>query len=166
MVVFIGQLGGSSVYLQKYMTKSFPEHLQFRYSSTGKLDVVKGALFERLLLRESFLRLSKTVRNYGTLVSLPYSPRIQRIFPDPRKSGAVGFRHEDGEQRITTIQWSVPRVSNESSFYDSILSVAKFRERLCMAALITPLGLKVAYIMTGQFGARIWLRISNLKTLS
>lgn len=58
---------------------------KLRYSASGKLNVVKVAMSERLTLNEeTFVRKRDAVRSYGTLVALDYSPKGEgrTIFPD------------------------------------------------------------------------------------
>lgn len=113
LIVFLGQFGGSSKYLRLKMENSpFRNLVKFRYSHKGKLDVVKGAMSERLRLTETFVRKYETSKSYGTLVTLPYhnNSDAKRIFPNPLKHGAVPFEQDFGIRWLTVIEWAIPKV--------------------------------------------------------
>lgn len=112
-VVFLGQFGGSSEYLRSRMKKDFGEGpLRVKYSQSGKLDVVKGAMTSRLNLEEVFVRKFRTTRSYGTLVDIPYNDDTAEIFPDPESQDSVGFIEIDNRQWLRVIAWAVPKVRN------------------------------------------------------
>ncbi|KAF4624696.1 hypothetical protein G7Y89_g13472 [Cudoniella acicularis] len=111
-IVFLGQLGGSSQYLRNRMSRSqISQRVKIRHSQSGKLNVVKGALSERMSLGEKFVRKYKPRKSYGTIVLLHYytgSP-AESMFPNPQEQGAVPFeRHVDGDW-LTVIEWAIPR---------------------------------------------------------
>jgi len=88
------------------------ELVKLRYSLSGKLDVVKGALSERLCLSESFVGKSKTLKSYGALVSMLYYPNseAERIFPYPKQNGAVPFERATDGPRLKVIEWAILKV--------------------------------------------------------
>ena len=91
--------------------------VKLRHSESGKLNVVRGAISERLFLSEGFVRKFQTLKSYGTLITLPYFPGSEAatIFPDARKLGAVPFeRNEDG-YRLKVVEWAIPKVSVEAN---------------------------------------------------
>ena len=85
--------------------------VNIRHSKSGKLDVVKGAISERLTLDESFVRKNKTLKSYGTLVTLIYGDDAARLFPNPQQDGAVPFEQTKEGLRLKVIEWAVPKVS-------------------------------------------------------
>lgn len=109
-IIFLGQFGGSSAYLKKKMQRSpIAEQVKIRHSQSGKLDVVKGAISERLTLDERFVRQYKTSKSYGTLVTLIYSGAVKRLFPNPQQQGAVPFEESDDGPRLKVIEWAIPK---------------------------------------------------------
>ena len=111
--MFLGQFGGTSPYLQKRMANNrISKIVKILHSQSGKLDVVKGAISERLTLEETFVRKFKTLKSYGTLVSLVYSKEVARIFPDPQARGAFPFERANDGPRLKVIEWAVPKVSD------------------------------------------------------
>lgn len=81
------------------------------YSESGKLNVVKGAISERLRLKDPFVRKFSTLKSYGTLVAMPYfpgSPAFRR-FPNAKQDGA-DFQSEGPTSHVTVIEWAVPKV--------------------------------------------------------
>jgi hypothetical protein len=87
------------------------KEVKIRHSQSGKLDVVKGAIAERLTLDQCFVRQYKTSKSYGTLVTLPYSGNVKRLFPNPQQQGAVPFEKSDDGPRLKVIEWAIPKVS-------------------------------------------------------
>lgn len=88
--------------------------MNLRYSPSGKLDVVKGAMAERLILGSSFVRKCATVKSYGTLIVLQYHPGSEagKLFPNPRQEGAVPFEAGiDGHKWLKVIEWAISKVS-------------------------------------------------------
>jgi hypothetical protein len=86
--------------------------VKLRHSESGKLNVVRGAISERLYLSEGFVRKSQTLKSYGTLVTLAYHPGSEaaRIFPNAMQLGAVPYeRHADGD-RLKVVEWAIPKV--------------------------------------------------------
>ena len=107
----MGQFGGSSAYLQKRMAFAFADSaIRLRYSQSGKLDVVRGAIFERLNLGESFVHKFEILKSYGSLLSLPYDEEVRRQFPDPKLHGAVPFEQSKEGLRLMVVEWAVPAV--------------------------------------------------------
>lgn len=86
--------------------------VKIRHSPTGKLDVVKGAISERLVLEETFVREFKTLKSYGTLVTLVYNDKVASIFPDPQSHGALSFEKDHDGIRLKVVEWALPKVSN------------------------------------------------------
>jgi hypothetical protein len=86
--------------------------VKIRHSQSGKLDVVKGAISDRLTLEETFVRRFKTLKSYGTLVTLVYSDEVARIFPKPQAHGALPFEHANDGPRLKVIEWALPKVSD------------------------------------------------------
>ncbi len=106
------------------MAKSHISELaKLRHSDSGKLNVVKGAISERLILSEGFVRKSQTLKSYGALVTLPYYPESEGalLFPDARKLGAVPFERDADGYRLKVVEWAIPRVSVEVNLIDFIL---------------------------------------------
>jgi hypothetical protein len=93
--------------------------VKIRHSQSGKLDVVKGAIAERLTLDECFVRQYKTSKSYGTLVTLDYDDKIKKLFPNPQQHGAVPFEESDDGCRLKVIEWAIPKVniSSQNRFY-------------------------------------------------
>jgi len=113
VVVFLGQFGSTSEYLKRRMAAStISERVKIRYSESGKLNVVKGAMSGRLNLAEVFVRRYESLRSYGTLVSMLYYPgsEAQRMFPNARSEGAH-FEKEQIWERVKVIEWAIPIVS-------------------------------------------------------
>ncbi|PMD33385.1 hypothetical protein L207DRAFT_535414 [Hyaloscypha variabilis F] len=109
-IVFLGQFGGSSAYLKKRMASNpISSKVNIRYSQSGKLDVVKGAISERLTLEETFVRRFKTVKSYGTLVTFVYDNEVANIFPNPQSHGALPFELADDGIRLKVIEWAIPK---------------------------------------------------------
>jgi hypothetical protein len=86
--------------------------VKIRHSQSGKLDVVKGAISERLTLEETFVRSFKTLKSYGTLVTLAYGDEVARIFPRPQSHGALPFENANDGIRLKVIEWALPKVSD------------------------------------------------------
>ncbi|KAH7410655.1 hypothetical protein BKA64DRAFT_359215 [Cadophora sp. MPI-SDFR-AT-0126] len=111
-IIFLGQFGGSSAYLRKCMARSsIATVVKLRHSQTGKMDVVKGALTERVELREKFVRKSQTVKSYGTLTTVPWNKGQEGMlwFPNAIADGAVEFeKHPDGLW-LKVIEWAIPK---------------------------------------------------------
>jgi hypothetical protein len=99
-----------------------------RHSDSGKLNVVRGALSERLNLSEAFVRKSQTLKSYGTLVTLWYSPgsKAALLFPDARKLGAVPFECDAHGDWLKVVEWAIPKVSLEADLTDLILIDIEF----------------------------------------
>ncbi|KAK0120220.1 hypothetical protein ONS95_011626 [Cadophora gregata] len=121
-IIFLGQFGGSSSYLRKCLARSsIATTVKLRHSQTGKMDVVIGALKERMELRESFIRESQTVKSYGTLVTVPWSKGQEGMlwFPNAIADGAVEFeKHPDGLW-LKVIEWAIPNgIILENQSYD------------------------------------------------
>ncbi len=112
-IVFLGQFGGTSRYLQQRMAKSsISSKVKIRYSQSGKSDVVRGALSERLDLGEAFVRGFKTRKSYGSLVTMNYlDPGVAAAFPDPQAHGAFPFEPGNDGPRLTVIEWAIAKVS-------------------------------------------------------
>lgn len=111
-IVFLGQFGSSSEYLRKRMARSHISGLvKLRHSESGKLNVVRGAISERLFLSEGFVRKSQTLKSYGTLVTLPYYPESEAaiMFPGARKLGAVPFERDADGLRLKVVEWAIPK---------------------------------------------------------
>ena len=110
-IVFLGQFGGSSAYLKKRMANSIiAKDVKIRHSQSGKLDVVKGAISERLVLDECFVRQYKTSKGYGTLLTLLYANKVKKLFPNPQQHGAPPFEKSDDGPRLKVIEWAIPKV--------------------------------------------------------
>lgn len=106
------------------MAKSHISELaRLRHSDSGKLNVVKGAISERLILTEGFVRKSQTLKSYGALVTLPYYPGSEGalLFPDARKLGAVPFERDVDGDRLKVVEWVIPKVSVEVNLIDLVL---------------------------------------------
>jgi hypothetical protein len=87
--------------------------VRLRYSHSGKLNVVKGAMSERLYLDETFVRKSQTIRSIGSLVTVAYFPGsdAEKMFPNPKEAGAVPFERAVDGNRLKVIEWAIPKVS-------------------------------------------------------
>ena len=85
--------------------------VKIRHSISGKLDVVKGAIAERLNLEETFVRKFSTLKSYGTLVALLYNEDVAKVFPSPLLHGALPFEIADDGLRLKVIEWALPKVS-------------------------------------------------------
>jgi hypothetical protein len=85
--------------------------VKLRYSQSGKMDVVKGAMSERLTLEETFVRKFRTLKSYGTLVTLVYDEEVARIFPHPQRHGALPLERANDGPRLKVIEWAIPKVS-------------------------------------------------------
>lgn len=110
-IIFLGQFGGNSVYLKKKIANSqITKAVKIRYSQSGKMDVVKGAISERLTLDECFVRQYKTSKSYGTLVTLVYNDITRKLFPKPQQHGAVPFENSEDGLRLKVIEWAIPKV--------------------------------------------------------
>jgi hypothetical protein len=111
-IVFLGQFGGNSAYLQKRMASNpISRKVHLRHSQSGKMDVVKGAMSERLTLEETFVRRFRTLKSYGTLITLLYDDEVARLFPHPQRQGAVPFERASDGPRLKVIEWAIPKVS-------------------------------------------------------
>jgi hypothetical protein len=96
------------------MAKSSISNLvKLHYSQSGKLNVVKGAMAERLTLSSSFVRKFMTLKSYGSLVTMPwYSGSVaERIFPNPQQRGAVPFERGTDGLWLKVIEWAIYKVS-------------------------------------------------------
>lgn len=96
------------------MAKSSIRHLvKLRYSQSGKLNVVKGAMAERSSLSSNFVRKFETLKSYGALVTMPYYPgsQAEKIFPNPHQQGAVPFERGTDGLWLKLIEWAIPKVS-------------------------------------------------------
>ena len=91
--------------------------VKLRHSESGKLNVVRGAISERLFLSEGFVRKSQTLKSYGTLVTLPYYPESEAavLFPNARKLGAVPFERNADGYRLKVVEWAIPKVSVDAN---------------------------------------------------
>jgi hypothetical protein len=87
--------------------------VKLRHSQSGKLDVVKGAMSDRLKLTEKFVRKSETVKSYGTLISLPYYPGSegQQLFPNAMQEGAVPLEQQYDTGTLKVVEWAISKVS-------------------------------------------------------
>ena len=87
--------------------------VKLRYSQSGKLNVVRGAMSERLSLSSSFVRKYETLKSYGTLVTMEWYPgsEAERIFPNPHHQGAVPFERGIDGLWLKIIEWAIPKVS-------------------------------------------------------
>jgi hypothetical protein len=96
--------------------------VKLRHSQSGKLDVVKGAMSDRLRLLEKFVRKSETVKSYGTLISLDYYPGSEghRLFPNAIQEGAVPLERDFDTMTLKVVEWAIPKVSLFLSFEDSV----------------------------------------------
>lgn len=118
-VVFLGQFGGNSKYLRKKMaTSKLSKVVTIRHSQSGKLNVVKGAISERFQLNDNFVRKFQTLKSYGTLVTMEWTPgsKAHELFPTPGKDGAVPFEREHNISFVKVIEWAIPKgtvVENE-----------------------------------------------------
>lgn len=83
-----------------------------RYSDSGKLDVVRGAISDRLNLSEGFVRKFQTQKSYGTLVTLSRS-HGKKLFPNAKAMGAVPFEEDYEGYRLKVIEWAIPKASLE-----------------------------------------------------
>lgn len=86
--------------------------VKLRHSQSGKLDVVKGAMSDRLKLMEKFVRKSETVKSYGTLICVPYYPGSegQRLFPNAMQEGAVPLEEHYDTDTLKIIEWAISKV--------------------------------------------------------
>lgn len=86
--------------------------VKLHHSQSGKFDVVKGAMSERLSLREKFVRKSETMKSYGALISVPYSRGSEghTLFPNAARDGG---QFENGERTrwLKVVEWVIPKVS-------------------------------------------------------
>lgn len=93
--------------------------VKIQYSQSGKLDVVKGAISDRLHLNDAFVPKFETQKSYGTLVTLEYYEGSEgwTAFPDARKQGAVIVRDRDGPGGpwLKVIEWAIPKVKYPAS---------------------------------------------------
>jgi hypothetical protein len=87
--------------------------VKLRHSQSGKLNVVRGAISERLYLTEGFVRKSQTLKSYGALVTLSYQPGSDAfaVFPNARQLGAVPFERDADGYRLKVVEWAIPKVS-------------------------------------------------------
>ncbi|KAL2060581.1 hypothetical protein VTL71DRAFT_9222 [Oculimacula yallundae] len=111
-IVFLGQFGSSSEYLRQRMAKShIAELVKLRHSNSGKLNVVRGAISERILSSESFVRKSKTLKSYGTLVTMLYKKGSdgRLLFPNAKKMGAIPFEKAADGLRLTVVEWKISK---------------------------------------------------------
>lgn len=85
---------------------------KLRHSQSGKLNVVKGAIAERLNLSSSFVRKIMTLKSYGALVTMLFHPgsEAERIFPNPQQNGAVPFERDLDGLWLKVIEWAIPKV--------------------------------------------------------
>lgn len=98
---------------------------KLRHSDSGKLNVVRGAMSERIYHSEGFVRKSQTLKSYGTLVTLPYyvGSDAAAKFPNARQLGAVPYESDADGPRLKVVEWAIPKVSVEG---DIILSHANW----------------------------------------
>jgi len=109
-MVFLGQFSGNSPYLRARIARTFVNaQFQIYHSQSGKTDVVKGAMNDRIKLEEVFVRKYQTLKSYGTLASWPCNVTNTRRFPKLQQNPASYFEEENDDQRFQTIQWAVPR---------------------------------------------------------
>ena len=96
--------------------------VKIRHSQSGKLDVVKGAMSDRLKLIEKFVRRSETVKSYGTLISLPYhdGSEGQLLFPNAMQEGAVPLERHYDTHTLKVVEWAISKVSLPLSFRVSV----------------------------------------------
>jgi len=122
-IVFLGQFGSSSEYLRKRMAQSHINSItRIRYSDSGKLNVVRGAISERLYPSNGFVRKSKTLKSYGSLVTLPYYPGSDAasLWPNAQQLGAVPYERDADGSRLKVIEWAIAKVRIEAlSLFDS-----------------------------------------------
>lgn len=94
--------------------------VKLHHSRSGKLDVVTGAMAERMSLREKFVRKSATLKSYGTLITLPYclDSEGRSLFPGAVQDTAVHFERGECELcgnlkciKLKVIEWAIPKVS-------------------------------------------------------
>ncbi|KAF8851408.1 hypothetical protein BDZ45DRAFT_150850 [Acephala macrosclerotiorum] len=90
---------------------SIANSVKLRHSLSGKLDVVKGAMSDRLKLTEKFIRKSETVKSYGTLITLRYDPGSegQRMFPNAIQDGAVPLERDYDTNMVKVVEWAIPK---------------------------------------------------------
>jgi len=88
------------------------DSVKIRYSESGKLNVVRGAISERIDLSNTFVRKFKTLKSYGSLVTLSYHPKSEAaaIWPNAHLLGAVDYEKDDDGIRLTVIEWAIPKV--------------------------------------------------------
>lgn len=106
------------------MAKShISELVKLRHSDSGKLNVVRGAISERIISSEGFVRKSQTLKSYGTLVTLPYheGSEGELLFPDAKRLGAVPFEKAADGYRLTVVDWAIPKVSVDMNLTDPLL---------------------------------------------
>lgn len=86
--------------------------VNMRHSLSGKLDVVKGAMSDRLRLTEKFVRKSETIKSYGTLITLAYYPGSEglRMFPNAIQDGAVPLERGFDTDMLKVVEWAIPKV--------------------------------------------------------
>ena len=104
--------------------------VKIRHSQSGKLDVVKGAISERLTLEETFVRRFKTLKSYGALVTLVYNDEVERIFPNPRAYGALPFERANDGPRLKVIEWALPKVSDIQVRNRTALTLPEYQETI------------------------------------
>jgi hypothetical protein len=102
--------------------------VKMRHSDSGKLNVVKGAISERLELSETFVRKSQTLKSYGTLVTLKYYPGsgAALLFPDARKHGAVPLERDAEGEWLKVVEWAIPKVFQQKGNIDLVLIILNF----------------------------------------
>lgn len=126
--MFLGQLGGSSEYLRKKMAASqIARRVKILHSQSGKLNVVKGAMADRLQLSETFVRKFKTIKSYGTQLLMEWYPgsEAHQFFPNAQDEGAI-FERPDGHTWLKVIEWAISKVcAHTISMVDQILTVHK-----------------------------------------
>jgi hypothetical protein len=104
---------------------SVAKSAKLRYSLGGKLDVVRGAMSDRRMLTEKFVRKSETLKSYGTLMLIDYNPGSggRRMFPNAFQDGAVPLERverQHGVELLKVVQWSISKVSFHKSLGDSV----------------------------------------------
>jgi len=89
---------------------------RIRYSESGKLNVVRGAISERLYPNNGFVRKSKTLKSYGSLVTLPYysGSDATSIWPNAQQLGAVPYERDADGLRLKVIEWAISKVRTEA----------------------------------------------------
>jgi hypothetical protein len=111
----LGQFGGTSKYIQQKLAKTSLVHrVKFHYSRDGKLNVVRGAISERLSLRDNFVRRFEASKSYGTLVTFEWcaGSDAQRFFPNGEQDGILeSCPYDPNFKGLMVIEWAIPKVS-------------------------------------------------------